>query len=51
MHQSQKVLLFLGNVSNVHESVKLPKLDTFFLLTVKVPGMDKNNEHWIMIKH
>ena len=28
-----QVLLFLGNDSNVHENMMLPKLDTFVLLT------------------
>ena len=36
-----QVLLFLGNDSNVHENMMLPKLDTFVLLTNEGPGMDK----------
>ena len=31
-----QVLLFLGNDSNVHENMILPKLDTFFCLQMKV---------------
>ena len=42
-------LLFLGNDSNVHENMMLPKLDTFVLLINEGPSMDKNNEHWSMI--
>ena len=30
-----QVLSFLGNDSNVHENMMLPKLDTFVLLTMK----------------
>ena len=33
-----QVLLFLGNDSNVHENMMLPKLDTFVLLT-KMKGL------------
>ena len=29
----------------------LPKLDTFVLLTNEGPNMNKNDEHWSMIKH
>ena len=41
-----QVLLFLGNDSNVHENMMLPKLDTFVLLTNEGLGMDKRDEHW-----
>ena len=44
-------LLFLGNESNVHENIMLPKLDTFVLLTNEGPGMDKREEHWSKTKH
>ena len=40
-----QVLSFLGNDSNVHENMMLPKLDTFVLLTNEGPGMDKRDEH------
>ena len=40
-----QVLSFLGNDSNVHENMMLPKLDTFVLLTDEGPGMDKRDEH------
>ena len=46
-----QVLSFLGNPSNVHEHMMLPKLDTFVLLTNEGPSMDKKDEHWSMIKH
>ena len=46
-----QVLLFLGNDSNVHETMMLPKLDTFVLLTNEGPSLDKKDEHWSMIKH
>ena len=46
-----QVLSFLGNDSNVHENMMLPKLDTFVLLTNEGPNMDKKDEHWSMIKH
>ena len=42
---------FLGNISNVHETVMLPNFDIFVLVTVEAPSMDKKNEHWSMIKH
>ena len=45
-----QVLLFLGNDSNVHENMMLPKLDTFVLLTNEGPGMDKRDEHWSKTK-
>ena len=41
-----QVLSFLGNDSNVHENMMLPKLDTFVLLTNEGPSMDKRDEHW-----
>ena len=40
-----QVLSFLGNDSNVHENMMVPKLDTFVLLTNEGPGMDKRDEH------
>ena len=46
-----QVLSFLGNDSNVHENMMLPKLDTFVLLTNEGPGMDKRDEHWSKTKH
>ena len=46
-----QVLSFLSNVSNVHENMMLPNLDTFVLLTIERPTSDKKDEHWSMIKH
>ena len=46
-----QVLSFLGNNSNVHENMMLPKLDTFVLITNEGPSMDKRDEHWSRIKH
>jgi hypothetical protein len=46
-----QVLSFLGNDSNVHESMMLPKLDTFVLLTNEGPNLDKKDEYWSMLKH
>ncbi|EMS60677.1 hypothetical protein TRIUR3_14201 [Triticum urartu] len=46
-----QVLSFLGNVSNVHENMMLPNLDTFVLLAIEVSSMDKKVEHWSMVKH
>ena len=40
-----QVLLILGNDSNVHENMMLPKLDTFVLLTNEGPSLEKD-EHW-----
>ena len=45
-----QVLLFLGNDSNVHENMMLPKLDTFVLLTNEGPSLEKD-EHWSKNKH
>ena len=45
-----KVLSFLGNDSNVHENMMLPKLDTFVLLTNEGPSFEKD-EHWSKNKH
>ena len=45
-----QVLSFLGNDSNVHENMMLPKLDTFVLLTNEGPSLDKD-DHWSKIKH
>ena len=45
-----QVLSFLGNDSNVHENMMLPKLDTFVLLTNEGPDMDKREEHWSKTK-
>ena len=39
-----QVLSFLGNDSNVHENMMLPKLDTFVLLTNEGPSLEKD-EH------
>ena len=46
-----QVLLFLGNDSNDHENMMLPKLDTFVLLTNKGPSLDKKDEPWSKFKH
>ena len=46
-----QVLSFLGNDSNVHENMMLPKLDTFVLLTNEGPRLDKKDEPWIKFKH
>ena len=40
-----QVLSFLGNDSNAHENMMLPKLDTFVLLTNEGPSLEKD-EHW-----
>ena len=45
-----QVLSFLGNDSNVHENMMLPKLDTFVLLTNEGPSFEKD-EHWSKNKH
>ena len=45
-----QVLTFLGNDSNVHENMMLPKLDTFLLLTNEGPSLEKD-EHWSKSKH
>ena len=45
-----QVLSFLGNDSNVHEIMMLPKLDTFVLLTNEGPSLEKD-EHWSKNKH
>ena len=46
-----QVLSFLGNDSNVHENMMLPKLDIFVLLTNEGSGMDKRDEHWSKTSH
>ena len=46
-----QVLSFLGNDSNVHENMMLPKLDTFVLLTNEGPSLDKKDEPWSKFKH
>src|SRR3954463_4644000 len=46
-----QALSFLGNDSNVHENMMLPKLDTFTLLPNDGPVMDKRDEHWSKTKH
>ena len=46
-----QVLPFLGNDSNVHENMMLPKLDTFVLLTNEGPSLDKKDETWSKFKH
>ena len=45
-----QVLSFLGNDSNVHENMMLPKLDTFVLLTNVGPSLDKKDESWSKFK-
>ena len=51
-HQlNYQVLSFLGNDSNVHENMMLPKLDTFILLTNEGPSLDKKDESWSKFKH
>ena len=43
-HQlNYQVLSFLGNDSNVHENMMLPKLDTFVLLTNEGPSFEKDS--------
>lgn len=46
-----QVLLFLDNVSEVHENMMLPNFDTFLLLIVEGPSLDKKEQHWSIIKH
>ena len=46
-----QVLSFLGDDSNVHENMMLPKLDTFVLLTNEGPSFDKKDEPWRKFKH
>ena len=46
-----QVLSFLGNDSNVHDNMMLPKLDTFVLLTNEGPSLDKKDEPWSKFKH
>ena len=46
-----QVLSFLGNDSNVHENMMLPKLDTFVFLKNEGPSLNKKDEHWSKIKH
>ena len=46
-----QVLSFLGNVSNVHENIMLPNLDTFVLLAIEGPSTGKKDEHWSIVKH
>ena len=46
-----QLLSFLGNDSNVHENMMLPKLDTFVLFTNEGPSLDKKDEPWIKFKH
>ena len=50
-HFNYQVLLFLGNVSSVHENMMLPNLDTFVLLAIEGLSTDKKVEHWSMVKH
>ena len=45
-----QVLSVLGNDSNVHENMMLPKLDTFVLLTNEGPIFEKD-EHWSKNNH
>ena len=50
-HQlNYQVLSFLGNDSNVHENMMLPKLDTFVFLTNEGTSLEKV-EHWSKNKH
>ena len=50
-HQlNYQVLLFLGNDSNLHENMMLPKLDTFVLPTNEGPSLDKKDEPWNKFK-
>ena len=51
MPLNYQVLSFLGNDSNVHENMMLPKLDTFVLLTNEGPNLDKKDEPWSKFKH
>ena len=44
-------LSFLGNDSNVHENMMLPKLGTFVVLTNEGPSLDKKYEPWSKFKH
>ena len=46
-----QLLSFLGNDSNVHENMMLPKLDTFVLLTNEGPILDKKDEPSSKFKH
>ena len=46
-----QVLLFLGNVSSVHENMMLPNLDTSVLLAIEGPSTDNKDEHWSIVKH
>ena len=46
-----QVLSFLGNVYSVHDNMMLPNLDTFVLITIEGPGMDKRDEHLSKTKH
>ena len=46
-----QILSFLGNDSNVHENMMLPKLDTFVLITNEGPSLDKKDEPWSKFKH
>jgi len=46
-----QVVLFLGNVSSVHENMMLPNIDTFVLLAIEGPSTDKKDEHWSIVKH
>ena len=45
-----QVLPFLGNDSNVHENMMLPKLDTFVLISNEGPSLEKD-EPWSKFKH
>ena len=45
------VLLLLGNVSSIHANMMWPNLDTFVLLGIEGPSMDKKDEHWSIVKH
>ena len=51
MQLNYQVLSFLGNDSNIHENMMLPKLDTLVLLTTKGTSLDKKDEPWSKFKH
>ena len=46
-----QVLLFLGNVSSVHENMMLPNLDTFVLPAIEGASTDKKDEHRSIVMH
>ena len=46
-----QVLSFLGNDSNVHENMMLPKWETVVLLANEGTSLDKKDEPWSKFKH